>query len=745
MTKSDPVFIVGVFRSGTSLLCSLLNQSPHIALMYELDIWNFPKPLLKHRLTQNWAQRLEFYNQALSRHRMVLDHNDPDLALIRTPLDLYQRYAAMKGAKVYGEKSPFYCNRLNQLYKLYPKASFIIVWRPPLEIYRSILQAGQTSRFFSSPGMFSRMVFQQESLIRQSHQLKAKGARVLEVDYAGIVDQTETQCRRISDFLNIPFAPQMLNLKQADLQSVYKAPHHAHLRRGIIERQQFPAQLVSSATSKKVEHYTLRWEQMRSNSNPGSAPRPGMRFTDRWSFFFHRTAGGLWTLYDSIVRAGFEILPLTWLTLYRLLKGWVITPPSGTIDEKSSLLQDFKSHWQAIGFASVLFMLTVWLHRLSDPHLLFLLFYSVPCSFLALTAGPRWATLFVLLSAIAGPLIQYDNDVDYQSRFVFIWNFLTRFLLLETFILTLSRIRLEFSRQIKPKKEGNTEMLTRATPAAGLKFSIITPSFRNSAWLKLCIASVADQQGVELEHLVQDSCSDDGTLDWLPNDPRVTAFIEKDQGMYDAVNRGYRRATGDILAYLNCDEQYLPGALKAVRDFFESHPLVEVLLAGSIVTDGEGKYLCHRPSLTPNARHMHLRFPVLTSSIFIRRRVIQGWGIYFDTKWRDLGDYHWMQALMNAGVPMAVSDVFTSVFADTGDNMNLKPNAIREKKETLALTPIWVRWLKPAWILHHRLRRLVAGHFTLKATTYSLYTRSSPERRVTVDVPRPTAVWWNRL
>jgi len=51
------------------------------------------------------------------------------------------------------------------------------------------------------------------------------------------------------------------------------------------------------------------------------------------------------------------------------------------------------------------------------------------------------------------------------------------------------------------------------TPTQPLKFSIITPSFRNSAWLKLCIASVADQQGVELEHLVQDSCSDDGTQD----------------------------------------------------------------------------------------------------------------------------------------------------------------------------------------------------------------------------------------
>jgi hypothetical protein len=90
-----------------------------------------------------------------------------------------------------------------------------------------------------------------------------------------------------------------------------------------------------------------------------------------------------------------------------------------------------------------------------------------------------------------------------------------------------------------------------------MKISVITPSFRNSDWLKLCIASVADQ-GVDLEHIVQDSCSDDATQEWLPNDSRVKAFIEKDGGMYDAINRGLRRASGDILAYLNCDEQYVP-------------------------------------------------------------------------------------------------------------------------------------------------------------------------------------------
>ena len=274
-----------------------------------------------------------------------------------------------------------------------------------------------------------------------------------------------------------------------------------------------------------------------------------------------------------------------------------------------------------------------------------------------------------------------------------------------------------------------------------MRFSIVTPSYRNSQWLKLCIASVADQSGVECEHIVQDSCSDDGTQDWLPQDPRVKAFIEKDGGMYDAVNRGYRRATGDILAYLNCDEQYLPGALGAVRDFFEAHPQIEMALAGTIITDGEGNYLCHRHSLAPHPRHIWFRFPVLTSSVFIRRKVIAERGIFFDTQWRDLGDFHWVLALMKNRVPMAVCDAFTSAFADTGENMNLKPNAMREKAATDAMTPRWVRALKPIWIGHHRLRRLDAGHFSLKPMSYEIYTRQSPERRVRFDVQKPTAVW----
>jgi glycosyltransferase involved in cell wall biosynthesis len=255
---------------------------------------------------------------------------------------------------------------------------------------------------------------------------------------------------------------------------------------------------------------------------------------------------------------------------------------------------------------------------------------------------------------------------------------------------------------------------------------------------------VADQQGVEVEHIVQDACSDDGTQDWLPHDRRVQAYIEKDSGMYDAVNRGYRRATGDILAYLNCDEQYLPGALAAVQKYFEEHPQVEVLLAGTIVTDSDGQYICHRQALVPHPQGGWFRFSALTASIFIRRQVIHERGFFFDTDWRVVGDMHWIMAMRRAGVPMAALDCFTSIFADTGDNLCLSPSAKREMELMDNQIPGWVKKTKPLWILHYQLCRILGGHFNLKPTPYALYTKANADRRITIDVSHPTPIWQSR-
>ena len=79
----------------------------------------------------------------------------------------------------------------------------------------------------------------------------------------------------------------------------------------------------------------------------------------------------------------------------------------------------------------------------------------------------------------------------------------------------------------------------------------------------------------------------------------------------------------------------IAGRVAEVRSFFDQHPEVEVVLALNIVVDPSGKYVCHRPSMVPKAAHIWFRFPVLTSSLFIRRRVIYERGIFFDTRWRD--------------------------------------------------------------------------------------------------------------
>ena len=271
-----------------------------------------------------------------------------------------------------------------------------------------------------------------------------------------------------------------------------------------------------------------------------------------------------------------------------------------------------------------------------------------------------------------------------------------------------------------------------------MRFSIITPSYRNSAWLKLCIASVADQQA-EVEHIVQDAGSDDGTLDWLLRDQRVKAFVEKDQGMYDGINRGLRRASGEILAYLNCDEQYLPGALLAAEKFFERHPQVDVLFGDVVFVDAHGQYLSHRKVQVPLKYHTwtcHLS--TFSCATFFRRKIIFEEGFIFDSRLRDVGDGEWMVRMLQRRVKMAALSQFTSAFTRTGANMSAGPNARREAQELFRTAPWWARKAKPLFILHHRLRRFLGGMYFQKPFSYEIFTLQNPEKRQLREVPHPT-------
>jgi glycosyltransferase involved in cell wall biosynthesis len=91
--------------------------------------------------------------------------------------------------------------------------------------------------------------------------------------------------------------------------------------------------------------------------------------------------------------------------------------------------------------------------------------------------------------------------------------------------------------------------------------SIVTPSLNQGAYIEEAIASVADQDYPNVEHVVVDACSTDDTREILERHPELRWISEPDDGQADAVNKGFRMARGEIFGWLNADDLYLPGAI----------------------------------------------------------------------------------------------------------------------------------------------------------------------------------------
>ncbi len=313
-----------------------------------------------------------------------------------------------------------------------------------------------------------------------------------------------------------------------------------------------------------------------------------------------------------------------------------------------------------------------------------------------------------------------------------------------------------------------------------MQFSIITPSYNQLDWLRLCIASVRDQvergnSTLCMEHIVQDAGTPgieefarkegadfyrDGQLvfsssdfvsqaackpgltapvaatthdplqqNFSPAPYRLSIYSEADSGMYDAINRGWRRATGDVLAYLNSDEQYAEAAFANVYSILSNEPSLDLLFGDAVLLNPEGVPISYRRVILPNGAHTRVvHLTTLSCATFFRRSLLER-GLFLDPSYKAIGDAEWVWRIIRSKVRMKCIPKVLAAFTITGSNMGANSSAIAESRTWRHSAPAWLRLIKPALRLHHWIKKFASGAYAGHEIHSGFFSKENPSIR----------------
>jgi len=136
--------------------------------------------------------------------------------------------------------------------------------------------------------------------------------------------------------------------------------------------------------------------------------------------------------------------------------------------------------------------------------------------------------------------------------------------------------------------------------------SIVTPSFNQAPYLETTIQSVLGQDYPRIEYLIVDGGSTDGSVDIIRKYENKLAWwvSEKDKGQTDAINKGFARANGEILAWLNSDDTYESGAVSAAVNYLQEHPQIGMVYSDCNYINGQGKVIGKFPAAQTDYRRL---------------------------------------------------------------------------------------------------------------------------------------------
>jgi len=248
--------------------------------------------------------------------------------------------------------------------------------------------------------------------------------------------------------------------------------------------------------------------------------------------------------------------------------------------------------------------------------------------------------------------------------------------------------------------------------------SVITPSLNSGEFLEDALLSVSCQQGVLVEHIVQDSLSSDNTLEILRRHPEVRWQWESDCGQSDAINRGFLRASGDLVGWLNADDYYLPGGLRAIALAAAEHPEADVFHGDCVFVDGEGGIMRSKVEHDFDPEILfYFGCYIPSTATFIRRRVIEQ-GHLLDCDYRVCMDFEYFVRLACAGLKFHYVPRFIAAFRWHESNVSLQQverraferQEVQRRFATRARSEMQFEILRHGFRAKRLLRKIMSGN-----------------------------------
>lgn len=236
------------------------------------------------------------------------------------------------------------------------------------------------------------------------------------------------------------------------------------------------------------------------------------------------------------------------------------------------------------------------------------------------------------------------------------------------------------------------------------KITVVTPSFNQARFLGETLDSVEAQRYPDLEHIVIDGGSNDGSVEIIrANAARLTFWVsEKDRGQSHAINKGFARATGEVLTWLNSDDTFLPGALDAVGAVFAAHPDVDLVYGDFLYTDADGRPMRRRHVFGSMMYETLLYHDYLGQpAVFFRKRLLDAVGPV-DESLHYCMDWDLFLRMWRVCRPMHISKVLATYRLDQSAKSNAEDSAAAVQAMHLVLqrnrnqrfaTP----WVNAAW------------------------------------------------